>query len=83
MVPAELWESPKQGFGPPLDTWMRGDLADWAEAHVFGPASRSHLDQRVLRRVWDEHQTGRRNHGYALWDVAAFGAWAAERNVTV
>mgnify|MGYP006357160755 CR=1 FL=1 len=80
--PAELWESPKRGFGPPLDTWMRGELADWAEAHVFGPASRSHLDQRVLRRVWEEHQSGRRNHGYALWDVAAFGAWAAERNVT-
>ncbi len=83
MVPTELWDSPKQGFGPPLDTWMRGELADWAEAHVFGRASRSHLDQRVLRRVWEEHQTGRRNHGYALWDVAAFGAWAAERNVTV
>jgi asparagine synthase (glutamine-hydrolysing) len=82
LVPSALWESPKQGFGPPLDTWMRGDLADWAEAHVFGPASRSHLDQRVLRRVWDEHQTGRRNHGYALWDVAAFGAWAEARNVS-
>ena len=82
MVPSALWDSPKQGFGPPLDTWMRGELADWAEAHVFGPASRSHLDQRVLGRVWEEHSSGRRNHGYALWDVAAFGAWAAERNIT-
>jgi hypothetical protein len=35
MVPAELSESPKHGFGPPLDTWMRGELAYCAEAHVF------------------------------------------------
>ena len=34
-VPAELSESPKHGFGPPLDTWMRGELAYCAEAHVF------------------------------------------------
>ncbi len=82
LVPPNLWESPKQGFGPPLDDWMRGALADWAEAHVFGVASRSMLDQTALRRTWDEHQSGRRNHGYALWDVAAFGAWADRRKVS-
>lgn len=82
LVPPGLWESPKQGFGPPLDAWVRGALAEWCADHIFGPASRSLLDQDVLRRTWDDHQRGRRNHGYALWDVAAFGAWAAARNIT-
>ncbi len=82
LVPPALWESPKQGFGPPLDAWVRGALADWCADHIFGATSRSMLDQEVLRRAWDDHRRGRRNHGYALWDVAAFGAWATARDIT-
>lgn len=81
LVPPRMWESPKQGFGPPIDDWLRGALAEWAEAHVFGAASRSKLNQGELQSRWDEHQKGHRNHGYLLWDVAAFGAWADRRSV--
>ena len=76
-VPADLVDRPKTGFSIPLDDWLRGPLKSWASDLVapdrlrrqglFNPA-------RVGARL-DEHMSGRRNHGYWLWNVLMAQAW--------
>lgn len=76
-VPRALIDRPKQGFAVPLDQWLRGPLRDWAESLIASPrlVQEGFLDAVQVRRMWLEHQSGRRNWQHHLWDVLMFQAW--------
>jgi asparagine synthase (glutamine-hydrolysing) len=79
-VPQSLVDRPKLGFDPPIASWLRGPLRDWAGDLL----DRSELHQQGLlrpepiRQAWHEHLSGRRNHDYALWSVLMLQAWLAQ-----
>lgn len=70
-------DRPKQGFGVPLEHWLRGPLKAWAEdlLHPSLLKAQGILDPVAVRRAWDEHQSGRRNRQYALWTVLMLQRW--------
>lgn len=75
-LPAELVDSGKAGFGVPLDRWLREPLRDWAEwlldkRRLAG----GYLDPVPVRRLWDEHLSGRYNNAAPLWSILMFEAW--------
>jgi asparagine synthase (glutamine-hydrolysing) len=76
-VPAALVDRPKTGFGIPIDGWLRGPLKSWANDLLSPSRLRAqnlfNVD-RVTRRM-AEHLSGRRNHGYWLWNVLMAQAW--------
>jgi asparagine synthase (glutamine-hydrolysing) len=79
-VPANLVDRPKTGFGIPIDDWLRGPLKSWA-GDLLSPARLRAQNlfnaKRVAARM-AEHMSGRRNHGYWLWNVLMAQAWHDE-----
>jgi asparagine synthase (glutamine-hydrolysing) len=68
LLPPEILNRRKRGFGVPLDRWFRTDLQTYTES-MLGPHARlrNHVNEGALDRMLDEHRRARRNHGHALW----------------
>ena len=79
-VPTSLTDRPKQGFGIPVDRWVRGPLRDWAES-LLDPrllAEQGFFRANHIRQVWEEHKSGRANRITQLWPILMFQAWHRE-----
>jgi asparagine synthase (glutamine-hydrolysing) len=81
-LPGRLWELPKRGFTAPIGEWIAAGSASMFQDEVL--ASHSHvenvLDTHDLRRRFDEHRRGARDHGYALWAVWVLERWLESAN---
>ena len=71
LLPPELLNRRKQGFGIPLDRWFRDDLSAYVHATLGARDARvaQYLRAPALTGLLAEHQSGRRNHGHALWTL--------------
>jgi asparagine synthase (glutamine-hydrolysing) len=79
-VPRELFERPKMGFSVPIRDWIRGPLKEWTETLL----SRGRIDSEgvfnaaTVRKLLDDHQSGRRDNSNLLWTLMMFQSWLDE-----
>lgn len=76
-VPEELVERPKAGFAVPVGQWLRGPLRDWAEELLSERrlCEEGYLHASIVRRLWMQHRSGRRDWQARLWNILMFQAW--------
>jgi len=79
LLPGEILNRRKQGFGVPLDVWFRGNLRELFADTLLSPASlqRGYFQQSFVRRLVDEHVTKKRDHTLRLWQLVVFERWNA------
>jgi len=81
-IPEQMFNRPKMGFGVPIDTWLRGDLKDWANELLFSSSLEEFgISNQAIRSTWEKHQTGQYNYQYKLWVVLMFQQWRKEYNL--
>jgi asparagine synthase (glutamine-hydrolysing) len=76
-VAKEILYRPKQGFAVPLAGWFRGPLRRRLRDTLFGPALRGSglFDMGVLARLFEQHQSGDRDHSAVLWTLSMMEAF--------
>jgi asparagine synthase (glutamine-hydrolysing) len=80
LVPRANVDRPKMGFAVPIGRWLTTELRDQAEAALLGTraSSRGYIDTSRVRRMWDEHQSGRADHAFRLWILFMLELWHQE-----
>jgi asparagine synthase (glutamine-hydrolysing) len=77
ILPPEILNRRKQGFGTPMVEWLRGPFGERAQDTV----TRSSLIETgairlaPVRRLFAEHRSGRSDWSYQLWNVYNVCAW--------
>jgi asparagine synthase (glutamine-hydrolysing) len=77
LLPREILERRKQGFGVPLDVWFRGNLRELFADTLLSPASlqRGYFQPAFVKRIVNEHLAGTRDHALRLWQLVVFDRW--------
>ncbi|MBN1126557.1 MAG: asparagine synthase (glutamine-hydrolyzing) [Sedimentisphaerales bacterium] len=80
LLPVEILNKQKTGFGIPLGRWFRGGLWDiLREALLDDRAVRRGLfEPSFLTKLIDEQRTGRRDWSYRLWSLLFLELWFRE-----
>jgi asparagine synthase (glutamine-hydrolysing) len=76
-LPATVLARPKQGFGSPMEEWLRGPFGRDAQAAVRGSALAQHelLDYDVVDRLFAAHRAGRGDWSKHLWNLYCVSEW--------
>ncbi|HMF28759.1 MAG TPA: asparagine synthase C-terminal domain-containing protein, partial [Candidatus Cybelea sp.] len=77
LVPREILDRRKQGFGVPLGLWFRGGLRELFADTLLSPSSlqRGYFRAPFVRQIVDEHLSGKRDHTLRLWQLVVFERW--------
>ena len=76
IVPDSVLTKPKQGFAVPLPKWFRGPLRHRIDALTAPDARHTEwTDQTAVRRITNEHLSGKRDHGGLVWRLIVLNGW--------
>jgi asparagine synthase (glutamine-hydrolysing) len=77
LLPPEVVERRKQGFGLPVDRWIRQELRDRVRGTLTDRRTRDrgYLDGRYLDVLLREHEEGRRDHSFRIWALFMLELW--------
>jgi asparagine synthase (glutamine-hydrolysing) len=77
ILPREVLQQPKAGFAAPVDYWLAHDLKEMVD-DLLSPGqlqSRGLFQPRAVRRLIDEHRSGRRDWSMQLWQFLTLELW--------
>jgi asparagine synthase (glutamine-hydrolysing) len=77
LVPTEILDRPKQGFGIPIDQWINQQLRERVRGTLTEPRTmqRGYVEPRYVQLLLDEHERGRRDHATELWTLFMLELW--------
>lgn len=81
LLPGPVRRPSKTGFRVPLDHWFRDQLKHFAREILLDPQTlaRGYFHHEAVARLLDDHQSGRFDHGIALWALLILELWQRQR----
>ena len=80
LLPNEIMNRRKRGFGVPLAAWLRTTWRKQAEEALFdGPLfSEGFVEHDPLLKIWNDHQSARSDWSYLLWTLLMLSLFLAK-----
>jgi asparagine synthase (glutamine-hydrolysing) len=77
LVPDEILDRPKQGFGVPINQWINRELRGRIRETLSEPRARQrgYFEPAHVALLLDEHERGRRDHSAQLWALFMLELW--------
>lgn len=77
IVPDEILDGPKTGFGVPYGYWLKEPLAEYLKSVLLDQSIKEWglFDMKRLETSIHEHISGQRNHGFLLYKLLNLGLW--------
>jgi len=77
ILPDEILDRPKMGFGIPLASWLRTNLREILADTLLSATAiqRSYFNPATLRHMVDVHNSGLNDFQYLLWDLLMLELW--------
>lgn len=77
LIPDEIVNRPKMGFGVPLRKWLNNELREMLHDTLTDATARQRglLDPRAVQALLDEHERGRRDNSLHLWGLMNLELW--------
>lgn len=70
LLPKEIWNRKKQGFGVPLHEWFRTGLE--FELQNLIDQYKTPISKQFLEQMITEHTSNQRDHGFRLWNIYSY-----------
>jgi asparagine synthase (glutamine-hydrolysing) len=77
LVPDEILDRPKQGFGLPIQKWINQELRSYIRDVLLDSRTRErgYFNQDYVNLLLGEHERGRRDHTSPLWALFMLELW--------
>ncbi len=80
LLPKEIWNRKKMGFGVPIDHWFRHELKELAHDVLLDDTAgeRDYFRREYVEHLLAEHQSNTFDHAYRLWSLVILELWLRE-----
>jgi asparagine synthase (glutamine-hydrolysing) len=77
LLPAEVIQRKKLGFGLPISPWLRGELKEMAYDILLDKRAveRGYFRKEAIEILLAEHMTGQCDHSYRIWNLLCLELW--------
>ena len=77
LIPDEIIDRKKMGFGAPMSQWMKGDFGGHVRQSVLGSKllDRGFFDRAHVAQLFADNASGRRDNSLYLWTLFNLTAW--------
>jgi asparagine synthase (glutamine-hydrolysing) len=77
ILPENILNKPKQGFSAPDRSWYKGKLMNYITNLLLSQKTleRGFFQPAFIKKIIDEHMSGRVNHRLLIWSLMSFEWW--------
>ncbi len=77
LIPDQIIDRPKQGFGVPIGKWFNNELRDMLHDTLTDSRTRQrgYFNQHEVEAILNEHARGRRDNSRHLWGLLTLELW--------